>query len=148
MARNRKTEPENYQAPSPLSSAGCLSVRSFRYGDATGRIRYKGHTAGANPPLYTHHPKKGSLQSAMIAGARRYDKVPYVFYGPETLINELSNGRPAGVLLNLGLEMAPRWHYAVVTGVDFENSRIILHSGTNKKRADETCNIRSHVAKR
>ncbi len=71
----------------------------------------------------------------MIAGARRYDKVPpYVFYGPETLINELSNGRPAGVLLNLGgLEMAPRWHYAVVTGgVDFENSRIILHSGTNK----------------
>jgi len=83
------------------------------------------------PLIYTPS-KKGSLQSAMVAGARRYDKIPYVFYGPDTLISELKQGRPAGVLLNLGLSFAPRWHYAVVTGVDFENDRIIMHSGLDK----------------
>ncbi|PLX70575.1 MAG: peptidase C39 [Denitrovibrio sp.] len=83
------------------------------------------------PIIYTPS-KKGSLQSAMVAGARRYDRIPYVFYGPETLLKELENGRPAGVLLNLGLKSAPYWHYAVVTGADFNNDKMILHSGTVK----------------
>jgi len=85
------------------------------------------------PIIYTP-TKKGSLQSAMIAGARRYGKIPYVFYGPETLISELGNDRPAGVLLNLGLSFAPRWHYAVVTGADFKNDKIIMHSGLEKDK--------------
>jgi tetratricopeptide (TPR) repeat protein len=83
------------------------------------------------PVIYTPS-KNGSLQSAMISGARRYDMVPYVFYGPETLLSGLKEGIPSIVLLNLGLGIHPVWHYAVVLGIDFESKEIIMHSGTKQ----------------
>lgn len=83
------------------------------------------------PVIYTPS-KNGSLQSAMIAGARRYNMIPYVFYGPDDLMSGLKEGRPAIVLLNLGLNIHPIWHYAVVLGVDFREKIVIMHSGTEK----------------
>ena len=74
---------------------------------------------------------QGSLQPAMIAGARRYGRLAYVISGAESLIRELAAGHPVIVLQNLGLSWMPAWHYAVVIGYDLPSDEIILHSGRN-----------------
>jgi hypothetical protein len=74
---------------------------------------------------------QGSLQPAMIAGARRYGRLAYVISGTEVLIRELAAGHPVIVLQNLGLSWIPVWHYAVIIGFDLPSDEIILHSGRN-----------------
>ena len=90
---------------------------------------------------------KGSLQSAMIAGARRHGRIAYLLKPVDdgsahrseqhldALIDEVSAGHPVIVLQNLGLAWFPVWHYAVVIGIDPMENRIILHSG---RTADKT----------
>ena len=72
---------------------------------------------------------KGSLQPAMIAGARRSGRLAYVIYGTESLIREIAAGHPVIVLQNLGLSWIPVWHYAVAIGYDIPADEVILHSG-------------------
>ena len=78
---------------------------------------------------------KGSLQSAMIAAARRHDRVAYLLDHPEALVEEIAAGHPVIVLQNLGLSWYPVWHYAVVIGFDPGRQTMILHSGTTSHRA-------------
>jgi len=47
----------------------------------------------------------------------------------DALRAELAAGRPVVVLQNLGLAAFPRWHYAVLTGVDLARGEVVLHSG-------------------
>jgi hypothetical protein len=77
----------------------------------------------------------GSLQPAMIAGARRSGRLAYVIRGNEALHREIAAGHPVIVLQNLGLSWYPVWHYAVVIGYDAAAAEIHLHTGTdaNKK---------------
>jgi tetratricopeptide (TPR) repeat protein len=77
---------------------------------------------------------KGSLQPAMIAGARRYGRLAYVISGTEALIRELAAGHPVIVLQNLGLSWLPVWHYAVAIGYDLPADQIVLHSGLHAGR--------------
>jgi hypothetical protein len=80
---------------------------------------------------------KGSLQPAMIAGARRSGRLAYVISGTESLMREIAAGHPVIVLQNLGLSWIPFWHYAVAIGYDTPADEIILHSGpTARKRTD------------
>lgn len=72
---------------------------------------------------------KGSLQPAMIAGARRSARLAYVIAGTESLIREIAAGHPVVVLQNLGLSWIPVWHYAVAIGYDIPADEVILHSG-------------------
>jgi hypothetical protein len=72
---------------------------------------------------------QGSLQPAMIAGARRSGRMAYVIYGTDALIHEVAAGHPVVVLQNLGLSWAPRWHYAVAIGYDLPADAIVLHTG-------------------
>ena len=72
---------------------------------------------------------KGSLQPAMIAGARRSGRLAYVISGTESLIREIAAGHPVIVLQNLGLSWIPVWHYAVAIGYDIPADEVILHSG-------------------
>lgn len=72
---------------------------------------------------------KGSLQSALIASARRHGRVAYPITGSEALLAELSAGNPAIVLVNLSFFWYPKWHYAVVIGYDQQQGEVILHSG-------------------
>ena len=74
--------------------------------------------------------RKGSLQPALITAARRHQRVAYHVQGVPELMAELGAGHPVLVLQNLGLSWIPRWHYAVVVGIDFDEQVIILHSGT------------------
>jgi tetratricopeptide (TPR) repeat protein len=77
---------------------------------------------------------KGSLQPAMIAGARRSGRIAYVISGTESLIREIAAGHPVIVLQNLGLPWIPVWHYAVAIGYDTPADELILHSGTAARK--------------
>jgi len=74
--------------------------------------------------------RKGSLQSALVASARRHGRIAYPISGPDLLFAEVAAGRPVIVLLNLAFPKHPRWHYAVVVGYDTKERVMILHSGT------------------
>jgi len=74
---------------------------------------------------------QGSLQPAMIAGARRSGRAAYVITGTAALIREIAAGNPVIVLQNLGLSWTPIWHYAVAIGYDLPADEIVLHSGRN-----------------
>lgn len=79
--------------------------------------------------------RKGSLQLELIATARRFERVPYVL--PESLaplLAEIRAGRPVVVLQNLGLRWRPYWHYAVVVGFDATRDRLVLRSGTTRRK--------------
>ncbi|HEY6134247.1 MAG TPA: PA2778 family cysteine peptidase [Rubrivivax sp.] len=74
--------------------------------------------------------REGTLQVEMLAGARRHgafavELPPRV----EAVLQEVAAGRPVVVLQNLGLGIAPRWHYAVLVGYDLARSETILRSG-------------------
>jgi tetratricopeptide (TPR) repeat protein len=78
--------------------------------------------------------REGSLQIELIAQTRQHLRVPYVL-APEwsAIERELHAGHPSLVLLNLGLDTVPVWHYAVVVGVDYAQQNIILRSGQNPR---------------
>jgi len=77
---------------------------------------------------------QGSLQPAMIAGARRSGRLAYVISGTETLIREIAAGHPVIVLQNLGLSWIPVWHYAVAVGYDTPRDEVMLHSGLDARQ--------------
>ncbi|MCG8044834.1 MAG: PA2778 family cysteine peptidase [Candidatus Thiodiazotropha endolucinida] len=91
-------------------------------------------TAESLVPLVYLPEKKGSLQIEMVAASRRLGRIPYVIE-PDlpTLIGELQAGRPVLVLQNLGLQLWPVWHYAVVIGYSAEADEIILRSGITRR---------------
>jgi hypothetical protein len=78
--------------------------------------------------------RKGSLQSAMIAAARRHSRVAYPVSGPDAMLAELNAGHPVIVLQNLGFSWYPVWHYAVVVGYDLGEGTVILHSGSMSRK--------------
>ncbi|MGD8566542.1 MAG: PA2778 family cysteine peptidase [Gammaproteobacteria bacterium] len=82
-------------------------------------------------PLVYVPERQGSFQAEMVAAARYYDRIPFVIKpGFPALLDELKAGHPVLVFQNLGLDWIPRWHYAVVTGMDPANDEIMLNSGT------------------
>lgn len=73
----------------------------------------------------------GSLQIEMLASARRHGLVSTRLNPDLTLLlREVAAGHPAVVLLNLGLSIAPMWHYAVLIGHDLDAHEVLLRSGT------------------
>lgn len=76
--------------------------------------------------------RRGSLQSELVAAARRHERLPWVIAPRlEVLAAEVAAGRPVLVLQNLGLRSLPRWHYAVV--VEVSPQRIVLRSGRRER---------------
>lgn len=79
--------------------------------------------------------RQGSLQVEMLAATRSVGRLPYVIDGTlQALWNELAAGRPVVVLQNLGVAVIPKWHFAVVVGVDTERDEILLRSGVEQRR--------------
>jgi len=83
--------------------------------------------------------RHGSLQAELVAATRAEDRIPYQL-APKlsSLAAELDAGRPVLVLQNLGVSWLPRWHYAVVVGIDPEADEIVLRSGTERRRVTRT----------
>ena len=78
--------------------------------------------------------REGSLQTEMLAASRRFGALA-VPLTPQlgTLFREVAAGHPVLVLQNLGLAIAPRWHYAVLVGYDLAARAVILRSGTTER---------------
>lgn len=76
--------------------------------------------------------RQGSLQSDVLAAARRNGRLATPVASLRALLREVAAGHPVLVLQNRGLNWAPAWHYAVVTGYDLEAGELILHSGTEE----------------
>ncbi|MBL0730928.1 PA2778 family cysteine peptidase [Piscinibacter sp. HJYY11] len=76
----------------------------------------------------------GSLQTEMLAGPRRHGAVAVRIPGTvASLLREVAAGEVVVVLLNLGLAIAPRWHYAVVVGYELEQRELLMRSGTTER---------------
>jgi tetratricopeptide (TPR) repeat protein len=80
--------------------------------------------------------RRGSLQIELRAAARARGLVAYPLR-PEldALLTEVAAGNPVLVLQNIGLAVAPRWHYAVVYGYDLTAGELLLRSGTIERHA-------------
>ncbi len=82
--------------------------------------------------------RQGSLQTEMLAAARRAGLIAYPLSpNLRALLTEIADGHPVVVLQNQLFDFFPRWHYAVVVGYDRSSGDVILRSGT-KKRLTET----------
>ncbi|HNP34837.1 MAG TPA: PA2778 family cysteine peptidase [Woeseiaceae bacterium] len=82
--------------------------------------------------------REGSLQTEIIAASRRAERIPYRIDGSLASISaELNAGRPVLVLQNLGVSWFPRWHYAVVYGIDPDRNLVRLRSGTDANRTSK-----------
>lgn len=78
--------------------------------------------------------REGTLQTEMLAGARRRGALAYRLPGTlAALFTDVAGGHPVVVLQNLGLGIAPRWHYAVLVGYDLGRREVVLRSGTTRR---------------
>ena len=79
--------------------------------------------------------RQGSLQVEMLAATRTSGRIPYLLEPSlAAVVDELLVGRPVVVLQNLGVSLIPRWHYAVIVGIDGPDQTIVLRSGTEHRR--------------
>jgi tetratricopeptide (TPR) repeat protein len=85
------------------------------------------------PAVYTSG-RAGSLQSDLIAAARRHDRLAIPVADLGGLMTELAAGHPVLVLQNLGLEWWPVWHYAVAVGYDRAAGNLVLRSGSEARQ--------------
>jgi hypothetical protein len=79
--------------------------------------------------------RAGTLQSDIVAGARRHGRLAVPVTRLSDLVAELAAGHPVVVFQNLGLGWYAVWHYAVAIGYDLSAGDLILHSGLDARRA-------------
>jgi hypothetical protein len=91
-------------------------------------LGWAGRTAPPSIQVYTPG-KAGSLTTDMEGAARRQGMLAVRLRSLGQVLAELAAGRPVVVFQNLGLEVQPRWHFAVATGYDLPGRRLTLHSG-------------------
>lgn len=73
---------------------------------------------------------QGTLQLELVSAVRNHAFVPYAKKSSfSELATEVSSNNPTLVLLNLGLDKHPVWHFAVVVGYDTLKRKVYLHSG-------------------
>lgn len=77
--------------------------------------------------------RQGSLQVEMLAATRRLGRIPWTVAPTlDAIAAEIAAGHPVLVLQNLLVRSVPRWHYAVVIGVD--STHVTLRSGDRPMR--------------
>ena len=77
--------------------------------------------------------RQGSLQVEMLAAPRRWGRVGYLL-APRyaDVLREVAAGNPVILLQDVG-EFWTQWHYAVLTGFDYERGDLYLRSGTDAR---------------
>ncbi len=71
----------------------------------------------------------GTYLADMIGSARRMGQLAVEINNFDALLSEIGAGHPVIVFQNLGLGIAPVWHYGVVTGYDLQKDEVYLNSG-------------------
>lgn len=79
--------------------------------------------------------RKGTLPIDVIAGARRNGALAVAVTSLPDLLGEIAAGNPVMVFQNLGLDIWPKWHFAVATGYDLASENLLLHSGLDPERS-------------
>lgn len=78
--------------------------------------------------------REGSLQLEMLAAIRSYGGLPYpVGPDPVAILKELEAGHPVLVFQNLGTNLFPTWHYAVVVGYLPNENAFVLRSAARRR---------------
>ena len=78
--------------------------------------------------------RDGTLQTEIITGARRQARLALPVRSLDVALDHITQGRPVLILQNLGLDIAPFWHYAVIIGFDIPNETLLLRSGTTRRQ--------------
>ncbi len=78
--------------------------------------------------------RKGTLQSGLLAAARRRGFLAYELRGFDALLAEIAAGHPVIVLQNLAFAWRPVWHYALAIGYELDLGTVTLHSGAHASR--------------
>lgn len=78
--------------------------------------------------------RKGTLQTEILTGTRRNGRLALPVSGLEDAFDKIEEGYPVLVLQNLGLDIAPQWHYALLVGYDLKSEQVILRSGTTERK--------------
>jgi len=76
---------------------------------------------------------EGTYLADMVGAARRQGRLAVPVAGMHGLMAEVAAGHPVIVFQNLGVRIAPLWHYAVVVAYDLPADRVILHSGQHER---------------
>jgi hypothetical protein len=85
-------------------------------------------------PLVYIPALKGSLQAEMLAAVRQFKLLAVEQDGRlESVLREVAAGHPVLVLQNLGFDVYPFWHYAVIVGYDLAQQQLVLRSGEVKR---------------
>ena len=71
----------------------------------------------------------GTYLADMIGSSRRLGQLAVQIGTLDQLLVEIDASHPVIVFQNLGLGIAPVWHYGVVTGYDFDRDEVYLNSG-------------------
>lgn len=77
--------------------------------------------------------REGALADDLVGGARRHGRLAVPVVGLPALLKELAAGHPVVVFQNLGLDLLPVWHFAVVVGYDLGEETVVLNSGANER---------------
>ena len=78
--------------------------------------------------------RQGSLQLEMLAAPRRWGRVGYLLRpGYADVLREVAAGNPVVVLQDVGEFMFTQWHYAVLTGYNYERGDLYFRSGTRPR---------------
>ena len=126
-------------APVEIAAAPFFPQQQFQCGPAALAtiLVHSGASTSASdlgPQVYIPG-RQGSLQPELLAATRAADRIPYVIdTSVSAIYAELAANRPVLVLQNLGISQLPRWHYAVVVGVDPNHDKVYLRSGTDRRR--------------
>lgn len=77
---------------------------------------------------------RDDMRPAMVATAEAHDMLVYPLQPTmDALLVEVAAGNPVLVLQNIGLDMWPEWHYAVVVGFDLHKQTLTLRSGGSRR---------------
>jgi len=90
--------------------------------------------------------RQGTFQNDMISATRRSGKVAYIVDSNlKDLALKTAGGDPVIVLLNLGLEYFPVYHYALVVGYDLDSNKIELQAARESGAKREFMPIRTFL---
>ena len=130
--------PENLPASHELTAVPFFPQEEYQCGPAALAMAISWSGLPARPEdlaeeVYTPS-RKGSLQVAIIAAARRHGRLGYEISDLESLFPEIAAGYPVIILQNLSISWFPVWHYAVLIGYDAAQEHVILRSGTTYRK--------------
>lgn len=84
-----------------------------------------------------HKKLKGSFFPGMKARARLEGMMVLEINDLKNAFEEVRAGHPVIVLQNNGIKFFPRWHFAVLRGMNFEGPDVVLNDGNEKENVED-----------